>query len=253
MFWDNIAEGCRKAAELGFDGVELLVPGPEALDGVDLEELLERHQLRLAAMGTGAGWVIHGLKLSDSDPAQRQRARRFIRSIIETGAPLGAPAVIGWMQGRSDPTVDRASAISHLRDGLNELGGYASEQGVPLLFEPLNRYETNLATTIFDGNAVLECLDTDNVRLVADLFHMNIEESEPAASIRSVRNRIGHVHFVDSNRQAAGRGHIDFELIAGALEEIGFDGYASAEALPIPDPDEAARQTIDTFHRYFSV
>jgi sugar phosphate isomerase/epimerase len=108
-----------------------------------------------------------------------------------------------------------------------------------------------MANTDEAGTRFLGRLSTDNVVLLADLFHMNIEEVNLADAIRRGGNHIGHVHFVDSNRRAAGMGHIDFAPIAAALAEIGFQGYASAEALAWPDSDAAARQTISAFRQYF--
>jgi sugar phosphate isomerase/epimerase len=89
------------------------------------------------------------------------------------------------------------------------------------------------------------------VVLLADLFHMNIEEANIADGLRDGGKHIGHVHFVDSNRQAAGRGHMDYAPIAQALADIGYDGYCCAEAFPVPDSDETARQTIETFKAVF--
>jgi sugar phosphate isomerase/epimerase len=80
---------------------------------------------------------------------------------------------------------------------------------------------------------------------------MNIEEVDSSAALRAAGSLIGHVHFVDSNRRPAGMGHIDYRPIVAALDEIGYDRYASAEALPYPDPESAARQTIQTFRKYF--
>ena len=97
----------------------------------------------------------------------------------------------------------------------------------------------------------MKTLSTDNVKLLADLFHMNIEENNLADAIRAGKGHIGHVHFVDSTRQPAGCGHMDFEPIAAALNDIGYDAYASAEAFPYPNPDEAAKLTIDAFNKYF--
>ena len=88
--------------------------------------------------------------------------------------------------------------------------------------------------------------------LLADLFHMNIEEIDVAASLRAGGRHIGHVHFVDSNRRPVGCGHLDISPIVLALRAIGYDGYLSAEALPYPDPDQAARRTIDEFRKYFA-
>ena len=109
-----------------------------------------------------------------------------------------------------------------------------------------------MVNTIGDGVSLLRSLSTKNVRLLADLFHMNIEEVDIAAAIRAGGSLIGHVHFVDSNRRPAGLGHIDYGPIAQALKEIGYNGFASAEALPYPDSDGAARQTISAFRRWFS-
>lgn len=251
VFHEDVAAGCKHAAELGFDAVELFAPSPEAITALPLIDLLAEHGLSLAAVGTGAGMVKHGLHLCDADASRRTKGCDFIRGIIEAGAPFGAPAIIGSMQGKWDAVTDKETALGYLRDSLNVLGDHARSLGTKLIYEPLNRYETNLATTMKEGVELLAPLTTDNVVLLADLFHMNIEEASIADGLRDGGKHVGHVHFVDSNRQAAGRGHMDYAPIAAALTEIGYDGYACAEAFPIPDSYEAARQTIETFKSVF--
>jgi sugar phosphate isomerase/epimerase len=250
VFWDDLPGACRKAKELGFDAVEVFPPAAEAIDGKHLQTLLSDHGLALAAMGTGAGWLRNRLHLCLPGAPARTQARSFIRAIIDVAGALGAPAIIGSMQGRSDG-VDHATAVGYLTEALEDLGNHASQYQVPLIFEPLNRYETNMVNTVAAGVDLLQKLSAKNVMLLADLFHMNIEETDLPAAIRAGAGKIGHVHFVDSNRRAAGLGHIDFEPIAAALRTIDYRGYASAEALPYPDPDAAARQTIQAFRKYF--
>jgi sugar phosphate isomerase/epimerase len=254
VFWDDLEAGCRKASGLGYDAVEVFPPAPDAIDPSDLSRLLDDHGLKLAAVGTGAGWVVRRLTLTHPDTGRRADAIRFIRAIVDLGGPLGASAIIGSMQGRwgGDDGVDRETARGYLTDALEALGDHSSQYGVPLIYEPLNRYETNLVNTVADGVSLLESLTTRNVVLLADLFHMNIEESDIAAALRSGGRHIGHVHFVDSNRRPAGCGHIDYRPIAEALRAIGYDRYASAEALPYPDSDEAARRTIEAYRKYFA-
>ena len=251
VFWDDLPGACRQARELGFDAVEIFPPGPDGLEVNRVGALLRDHGLALAAVGTGAGWVKGRLHLSLPDAGARGKARAFIRSIIDVAGALGAPAIIGSMQGRSGDGVDHATALGHLREALDELGEHARQYNVPLIFEPLNRYETNLATTVETGLAILGALSTRNVVLLADLFHMNIEEADLATALRAGGGRIGHVHFVDSNRRPAGLGHLDYAPIVAALHGIGYGGFASAEALPYPDPGSAARQTIEMFRRLF--
>jgi sugar phosphate isomerase/epimerase len=244
VFWDDLPASIRAAAELGFDAVEVFAPGPEAVDANLLRKLLGDHNLKLAAVGTGAGWVIHKLQLCDAEAAKRAKAKDFIRSIIELGGPFGAPAIIGSMQGRWSDEVPRESALSLLSDALGELGDHAAQYNVPLIYEPLNRYETNLVNRLDDGVALLQRLGSRNVKLLADLFHMNIEEANIASALEQAGDAVGHVHFVDSNRRPAGNGHLDYQPIIAALRAMDYRGFLSAEAFPWPDSVAAARQTI---------
>ena len=251
VYHDDLAEACRKARAHGFDGVEVFPSNASAVDPARLRILLNDHGLALAAVGTGAGWLKQRLSLVDPDVSVRVRARDFVRAIIDFAGPFHAPAIIGSMQGRSGPGLAKPTALGYLADALEDLGEYARPHGVPLLLEPLNRYETDLVNTLEGGIRLLGSLSTANVRLLADLFHMNIEETHMAESILSARPHIGHVHFVDSNRRAAGLGHIDYPSIVKALRASGFGGFASAEALPLPDPETAAARTIQSFRRLF--
>lgn len=247
VFWDGLADACQRAADLGFDAIEIFAPGPNAVDDDELRGLLAQHHLSVAAVGTGAGMVAHGLSLTNADGDHRRRACDFVKQMIDFGARYAAPAIIGSMQGKWGGDIDRDQALSFLRDSLNELGDHASSHNVKLFYEPLNRYETNLLRTVEEGVNFVETLQTDAVELLADLFHMNIEESDLAAALRAGGRHIGHIHFVDSNRQAAGRGHMEYAPIMKALSDIGYEGYLCAEAFPIPDSMTAARNTIESF------
>jgi sugar phosphate isomerase/epimerase len=253
VFWDDLADCCRKAKELGFHAVEVFPPSPTAVDPTDLRRLLEETGLELAAVGTGAGWVIQRLTLTAPESSRRAQARDFIRAIVDLAGCCNASAIIGSMQGRHGEGVNKTAAVGYLTEALNDLGEHARQYSVPLLFEPLNRYETNLVNTVEDGLRLLQSLSTDNVKLLTDLFHMNIEEVDIAAALRAGGHHVGHVHFVDSNRRPVGCGHTDFGPITKALREMGYQGYVSAEALPYPDPVEAARLTITAYRKYFSL
>ncbi|HXG47306.1 MAG TPA: sugar phosphate isomerase/epimerase family protein [Methylomirabilota bacterium] len=244
VFWEDLAAGCARAAALGFAAVEVFPRSAEDLDARQLRRCLTEHHLKLAAVGTGAGWVVHKLRLTDPDPAVRGRARQFIAALIDFAGAFGAPAIIGSMQGRHESGVTRPQALGWLAEALEQLGPRAHAHGVPLLFEPLNRYETNLINTVADGLELLRPLRTRNVKLLCDLFHMNIEEASIPEALRRAGATVGHVHLADSNRRAAGLGHTDFGPVIQALREAGYDGYLSAEVLPLPDSETAARQTI---------
>lgn len=250
VYWDALPQACAHAAGLGFDAIEIFAPGPEALARQQVHDLLAAHGLTLAAVGTGAGKLLHGLTLTDPDPSRRQAAREFVRGMIERGAEFGAPAVVGSMQGQAGPRQARGEALARLAEALAELGEHARTHGVCLLVEPLNRYETDLLQTLGETQAFLQPLASHGVRVLADLFHMNIEESDPAAALRAAGEWVGHVHFADSNRRAAGFGHFDFASAIAALREIGYAGFLSAEVLPWPDSERAAAQALAGFRRW---
>lgn len=251
IYWHNLEESLQKAAELGFDAVELFTRSGSDLDANHLQDRLGHYGLQLAAVGTGAGKVLHGLTLTDPNPEIRKKAIDFIAEMISFGAPFVAPAIIGSMQGNVLPSGDWEETFGLLAEALEILGKHAASEGVTLIYEPLNRYETNLFNTLEAGSQFLEENSLSNVKLLADLFHMNIEEDNLAQSIFDFGKHIGHVHFADSNRKPMGFGHTDMEPIAEALKEIGYSGYVSAEAFPFPDPDTAAKQTIKSFREYF--
>ncbi|MFN3166197.1 MAG: TIM barrel protein [Phycisphaeraceae bacterium] len=247
VYHDGLADGCERASRAGFDAVELFVPSADPLP--ELADLLKKHNLKLAAIGTGAGWVKHKLSLTDGDAARRAQAVSYVKGVIDLAAQYDAPAIIGSMQGRSGEGVSHERAIGFLKESLESLGPYAKEKGQRLFYEPLNRYETNLFNTLAAGCDVVDSLATDNVYLLADLFHMNIEEADLPAAIRASGKRVGHVHFVDSNRRAAGLGHMDHGPIVQALKDVGYGGYLCAEAFPLPDADTCAATTINTIKK----
>lgn len=252
VFSNGLADAFAVAAELGFDAVEIFPPSAAGLDADEVNGLIAQHHLEVAAVGTGAGWVVRKLTLTHPDPAVRGEAREFIRAIVDVAARWRAPAIIGSMQGRWDGSIKREHALGYLSEALSDLGEHAARRGTVLLYEPLNRYETNLFNRLGETAAWLRQLRTQNVRILADLFHMNIEEANSAAALREAAGLIGHVHFADSNRRAIGMGQTAIAPVVAALREIGYAGYLSAEIFPLPDPLAAARQTIAALRKYVS-
>jgi sugar phosphate isomerase/epimerase len=116
---------------------------------------------------------------------------------------------------------------------------------VKLFLEPLNRYESSLVNTVSEGLELIKELGCENLELLIDTFHMNIEEQSLFGSIIKAMPHTGHVHFADSNRHAPGAGHIEFPDIVSLLSQIGYEGYISMEMLPLPSADKAAEISIN--------
>jgi sugar phosphate isomerase/epimerase len=247
VFSGDLTQAFAKASKLGFDAVELFPPEAGGLDSKQIKRLCEENGLRIAAVGSGMGWVKHKLRVTDPDATVRKSAREFVNSIVDVAASLGAPAILGSMQGSWGGGVPREQALGWLREALEEAGRRAETQGVPFLYEFLNRYETNMFNRVAESLVFLQSFEARNIKLLCDLFHMNIEEADIAAALRLAGAKVGHVHFADSNRLAVGMGHTVMKPIVTALCEIGYQGYLSAEVFPVPDSDEAAARTIRSF------
>jgi sugar phosphate isomerase/epimerase len=252
VFHDPLDAGFEKAATLGYDAVELFLPGPDAVPVDEIQGLQEKHGLPVAAVGTGAGMVKHGLSLTDPDPEKRAAALDFILAMVDFGGQLKAPAILGSMQGKWGGDVSRDQALCWLAEALRTIGAAAARQGVPFIYEPLNRYETNLLNRVGDAAGWVRSESLDHIVLLADMFHMNIEETDLAEAMRAGGDLVGHVHYADSNRHAMGFGHTDPAPVVAALKEIGYRGYLSAEIFPLPDAEAAAAQTIQSIKSQIS-
>ena len=245
-------EKAAKAAELGYDGIELMVRDPAGLDWPTVKATLEEVGLEVPQVVTGELFGADGLCLVTANEDLRRRAEERTRAVIDLAAYLGAMVNIGRLRGQlkflgdvSDPW---AIAVDRLRGVIN----YAADRGVKITMEPINRYETDFILSAADGMRLVTDLDCDNFGLMLDLFHMNIEDVSIEGGLRQAGDRLWHVHIADSNRRYPGSGHLSLDSIMAALEDMGYQGYISAEILPLPDPDTAAQKTIEFLRKYIS-
>ena len=246
----DLEANCRKAAEMGFHGVELLVRSAKDLSRQRLGQALTANGLELAAVSSGGGLLHRGLTFSNPDAAVRRAARAFAVELIDFAGELRAPVIFGMLKGGVAEGVARPTALDWIREGLNEAGRAAARHGVNVLIEPQNRYEINLINRLDEGIELIRSLEIDNARLLADLFHMNIEEQSICGALRQAADFLGHVHFADSNRRPPGCGHIDFAAVGRTLRDIGYRGYTVLECGAYPTPDDAAESMMRCFRRH---
>ena len=158
VFWDDLAAACRKAGALGFDAVEVFPPGPDAVDPDELRALLDDNGLSLAAVGTGAGWVKHKLTLTspdEADPREGDRVRRSdhrLRRGVRAPRRSSARCRAEWRRARSRSRSRCATSATRSSSSTST----PRDLGTTLLYEPLNRYETNLVNTLADAVQLLD-------------------------------------------------------------------------------------------------
>jgi sugar phosphate isomerase/epimerase len=243
LFNGQLEAGLLAAHRAGFDMVELSLRSAREVEPGYLAELLSENRLDISAIATGRACLEDSLCLGNSNESVRARVLERIKENILLASRFRTAVIIGGIRGRLTGTIDeqnaqRASAVAAIRECLY----FAKEHGVMLLIEPINRYETNFINTAAEGLQLLEEVGDTDLKLLLDTFHMNIEEIDLAAAIQEVGNRLGYLHFADSNRYAPGQGHLDFQSVIQAMKQVGYQGVITAEILPYPDDLTALRQ-----------
>jgi sugar phosphate isomerase/epimerase len=227
----GILEKWEFAASAGFDSIELRGTDDwrERLD--NLKDAQERGAVFSSVC------LISDRFIGDLDADRRREAVEHMKHLLSGISELGGtgaitPAAFGLTSKALPPfEVPRTQEEDRrvLLDALEELGKHAEREGVLVLLEPLNRYEDHMLNRLDQGIELCKTIDRDSVRVMGDLFHMNIEEDDPGESIRRAGGYLAHVHLADSNRAHPGAGHNDFASAFGALRDIGFDGYLALE------------------------
>jgi RpiB/LacA/LacB family sugar-phosphate isomerase len=243
LYAGRLAEGLRMAAESGFNVVELSLRSVDGIEVDMLATMLDELNLSLVAIATGQSCIHDSLCLCDPRAEVRGATVARLKTIMQLASKFGAAVIIGGIRGRLSGTAaekekQRAGAVEAIR----ECARFGATQGVMLLFEPINRYETNFINSSVDGLALLDEVDEPWFKLLLDTFHMNIEEADINAALEATGDRLGYVHVADSNRHAPGQGHIDFLSVLQTLARIGYEGPVTAEILPVPDDLTAIQQ-----------
>ena len=246
LFSGNLDEGLKNASALGYQGVELSLLDSKNVDQKWLISRLKELDLKVFAIATGQSYYTDGYSLFNIEENKRLNAIERLKGHIDIASKLGSMVIIGGVRGKlSESEENRGSEEAKGKLALAECLKFAAKKNVILLIEPINRYETNLINTLQEGIKLIEGLGMDNLKLLPDTFHMNIEEKSIEESLMKAKDYIGYMHFADSNRWAPGSGHINFKHILSILVKINYRGAIGVEILPEPDDYSAARKSIE--------
>jgi len=237
-------ESIPKAARLGFDGVELALKQADEVDRDKLSSWLDQTGMQVSCISTGQVFADLGLMFTDADPAKRRQVREIFQGIIDLAVDYGQMVNVGRVRGQigSSP---REEAEARFIEMARDLCDYAARQGVTIILEPVNRYEIDFINNVDQGVELMKKVDRPNMKLMPDVFHMNIEDVTIGGELAKHIDYVSYIHLADSNRLAPGQGHTDFNDIFDNLKRVKYDGWVSVEILPKPDPDTAARQAAE--------
>lgn len=227
-----------KAAALGFDILEISC--------ASLAELGERRLRELRRAAEDAGIRLTGgygprpqENLASADPAVRRNGFEFWGRTFKALEALGITLVGGglysyWPVDFGQP-FDKEADLGRSVESMKKLAEAAADCGITLGMEALNRFEGYLINTAEECLDYVKAVGRDNVKVMLDTFHMNIEEDSIAGAVRAAGNYLGHFHIGEANRRPPREGgRIDWRTTAAALRGIGYDGPVVMEPFVLP-------------------
>ncbi len=246
----DFKEKIRKAAEIGYDGVELVCRDIDLLDLHEIKRILSEFKMQMGALITGAIYGLDGICLMSPDKDIERIAMQRFKRFLEFAGDYGAVVDVGLFRGKLGEMPDPVTAQSQLVDVFYRAAQYAGRCGSRITLEPLNRFESDFIHNAQDGLDWVSRVNHPDFGLMLDTFHMNIEDASIDKSVRESAKCLWHIHIGDSNRLSVGKGHFDFSGMIQTLKDIGYTGFLSAEHLSQSDPDTAARETISHLRQF---
>jgi sugar phosphate isomerase/epimerase len=231
----TLQEKFEFASRAGYDGIELRARGGFAFE----ERLPELRQAVRDGVPLPSVCVDMPHFFGAFDPALRRDAVAQLKSQLSVIAEVGGPGAVactpasyGMFSRRLPPfepprSTEQDRAV--LLDGLAELGDHAARAGATLTLEPLNRYEDHMINRLEQAVELVAEVGLPSVKVLADTYHMNIEEDEPSSALIGAAAQLGHVQVSDSNRFQPGAGHLDWAALLGTLDAVGYTGYLALE------------------------
>jgi sugar phosphate isomerase/epimerase len=216
----------RRLKKYGYESIEISGE-PEIYNAKELRKTLKDNGIRCWGAVT---LMLKDRNLLAKDPAQRASSVKYTKDCVTLVKDMDGsvltivPCTVGKITPEATPEEEWKWAV----ESLQEVQDHASKAGVELGLEPLNRFETYFMSRAAQALALAEAVGP-KCGVCLDAFHLNIEEADPYAAIRSARGRLVDFHVADNNRMAPGMGHWDWLKLVGTLKTIGYDGALTVE------------------------
>ena len=217
------AEGGRfaieKTAEYGFDMLEIILPASLDFDPVTVKKQLENHGI--------AGRCTLNLPADCHLPFYPEKATTILKAALDKVADMEGDFLGGVLhsaiaQFTGKPCTKEERLI--VLQVFTEVAAYAHERNITLAPEPINRYESYVFTAAIEVLDLIDCIDTDNIGLHLDTFHMNIEERNFYDPVISAGSLLKHVHITESDRGMLGEGNVHWDDLFRGLAKINYQG-----------------------------
>lgn len=222
----------EKVAKLGFDVIEIAAHHLNEYSDRELADIRKCAADNNIMMTAGIGPTRHK-NLSSPDADVRKAGKQFFEQTLTNLGKLDVRTIGGalysyWPMDFSKP-VDKAGDRSRGVEGIHNIADFANNLGINLCLEVLNRFENHVLNTAAEGVAFVQDVGKPNVKVMLDTFHMNIEEDNIGAAIRTAGPLLGHFHTGESNRRVPGKGKMPWSEVGQALCDVGYAGSVVME------------------------
>ena len=225
---ETLQERLANLEAWGYQGIQLARPSRD-LGWPAIKEALAASSIELCIAGGGGG-------LLAADEETRRAGVEQIKEGLHVAADLGAiGSIVVPIRVKPEMSPPEPPRTLHdleketLIEELSQIAPTAEETGAFVILEPLNRYETHLLQRLAQAAEICRTVGSPGIKMMADFFHMNIEEADMGKAIEDVADCLAYVHLADSNRYEPGTGHLDFRPGLAALKRIGYDGFMTLE------------------------
>ena len=230
-----------KVARLGFDVLEIQPDQLLHMPRTELESLHHMANDRDLELTYCIGFS-QDKDLASESVSVRRAGINYAKEILDVihfmeGKIFGGINYSAWPAAFPSNLIDKRPYLDRSIQCVKEISKVAEEYGITYCLEIVNRFEHFLLNTAEEGVAFVDAVDSPNVKLLLDAFHMNIEEDSIGSAIESVGERLGHFHIGETNRKTPGQGHMPWEEIARSLKNINYQGRVVMEPFVKPGGD----------------
>lgn len=240
---DDIIPFLEPIKDIGYDGVEVSLFGADRNNLKKVSSELKRLDLKV---NCGIG-ISSSTDISSKDKLIRKSGINFLKECIDITKEMGSDTLSGviaapWQEfAENDSKQERWKRSAK---SINIIAEYANDLGVNINLEVLNRFESDFMNTLNEGTEFLKLVDFKNVNLLADIFHMNIEENDILKALRENKRNIGYIHICENHRGVPGTGHIEWNDIIKEIQNNKYNGFLTLESFVASEGEVAKGLSI---------
>lgn len=229
-----------KAAEIGYDAVQLTIAKPGDYDIPALKRLLSENGLCVTALATGRIYTVEGLGMGSGDESVRRACVSRLALLTDLCAELGgAGLIIGACRGLVSDAASPELYFAQFERSLAETSAYAGKAAVPVLLELIDHNESDAFCKLAPTQELITRIGAPNLHLYLDTMHLYCENEDIPAMLRKLGGEIPQVDISGEGRICPIDSRIDFSAAMSALKESGFDGTLAFEINPNARADAA--------------